>query len=148
MDSNILLNLSWNLSLDIQEEAICNIASIIDLNPKELLQPGSKEYWQNAAKVLFKLGYPKIREVIPGLLRWLQDINWPGSNIVMEVLGTIPKHVFIPYLEDAVIESLSEDDDIWIEGLSYFLEQFDLKESNFTSKEVYLALVKGSEFWK
>lgn len=148
MERNVLLGLSWNLPLDIQEETVCNIASMIELNPNELLQPGNKDCWENAAKVLFKLGYPKIKEVIPGLLRWLQDINWPGSNIVMEILVTIPKDVLIPYLEDAVIEALNGHDEIWVESLSYFLEQFDLKENNFTSKEVYLALVEGREFWK
>lgn len=148
MDNNMLLNLNWNLPLDIQDDAICKMASMIDLNPKDLLQPVSKEYWGNAAKVLLKMGYPRIREAIPGLLIWLQDINWPGSNEVMELLRTIPKAEFVPFLEDTVKEALSSDDEIWIENLSYFLSQLKLKENDFTSKEVYLSLLAGSEFWK
>lgn len=148
MDSNILLNLSWNLPLDIQEKAVAEIASIVDLNLKDLLQPIGKEYWENAAKVLFRIGYPKIKGEIPGLIIWLEDINWPGSTTVMEILGTIPISILIPYLEDAVIEALSTDDEVWIENLSYFLVQFNLKEDNFKSRDVYLALLKGSEFWK
>lgn len=42
MDKKILLGLSWNLSLDIQEKSIYEISSMESLNPKELLQPGSK----------------------------------------------------------------------------------------------------------
>jgi hypothetical protein len=148
MNNNMLLHLNWNLPLDIQDDAVCKMASMIDINPKDLLQPVSKEYWENAAKVLLKMGYPRIREAIPGLLIWLQDINWPGSNEVMELLKTIPKAELVPYLDDAVKEAISSDDEIWIENLSYFLLQLKLNENDFASKDVYLSLLSGSEFWK
>lgn len=148
MDKNIFLNLIWNASLNSQNKTINELASVESLDSRDLLQPVSKEYWESAAKVLLKMGYPRIKEAIPGLLVWLQDINWPGSNVVMELLRTIPKAEFVPYFEDAVKEALSSDDEIWIENLSYFLLQLNLKENDFTSKDVYLSLLAGSEFWK
>lgn len=147
MDDKLLLSLSWNLPLNIQQEAIYKIASIIDLDPKELLQPGDKEYWENAAKVLLQMGYPRVKEAIPGLLVWLQDINWPGSRIVMKLLETVPKDEFILYLEEAVEKALDENDEMWIENLAYFLEQLDLKDNNFRSKKVYVALLACRDFW-
>lgn len=146
MDRSILLRLSWNLPLDVQEKTINEIASIINLNPMELLQPDRKEYWENAAKVLFIMGYPKIKDAIPGLLIWLQDINWPGATIVMEILGSLPKDIFLPYLENAVKEALNSNDDIWLENLSSFIMKFDLKEDEFSSKDIYLALLSYNEY--
>ncbi|MDP4177252.1 MAG: DUF5071 domain-containing protein [Bacillota bacterium] len=145
MDNNLLLSLSWNQSLDIQENAICEIASMNLLNPKDLLQPSRKEYWENAAKVLIKMGYPRIKESISGLLIWLQDMNWPGSNVVIEILRSLPKAVFIPHLECAVLEAMNTNDDIWLSNLSIILTQCNLKEIDFISKDVYLTLLDIKE---
>ena len=116
-----------------------------DLNLNDLLQPGGKQYWENAAKVLYKIGYPRIEEIMDGLLIWLQDINWPGAMIVIKILMNVPREVFISYLEKTVIKALDSNDETWIENLSYFLKALNLKEDDFKIKKVYKALVDGSD---
>lgn len=148
MDKKKLLGLSWNNPLYIQEKSIYEISAMESLNLKDLLQPGSKEYWENAAKVLFIIGYPRIKDIIPGLLVWLQDINWPGSMIVIDILRMVPKNVLVVYLEKAVIEAVGVSDEIWIENLSYLLIKFELRENDFKSKDVYLTLLSSSNIWK
>lgn len=140
MKKEVFVNLNWNTSIENQERAINEISSIDDLNPQDLLQPIGKEYWENAAKVLFEMGYPRIEEAIPGLFFWLQDMTWPGAAIVVEILESLPKDIFINYLECAATEAIVTNDEIWLINLSVFLTSFDLDEDDFVSKKVYLAL--------
>ena len=142
-----ILNLDWNLPIDVQEKAISEIASMEDLNLNDLLQPGGKQYWENAAKVLYKIGYPRIEEIMDGLLIWLQDINWPGAMIVIKILMNVPREVFIPYLEKTAIKALDSNDETWIDSLSYFLKALNLKENDFKEKKAYEALVAVMDFW-
>jgi hypothetical protein len=140
MDDNIFKNLSWNAPLDSQREAINKVASMFNLNPNVLIQPLGKEYWQNAARALSLMGYPRIEKAIPGLFNWLQDLNWPGALIVMELLKSLPKDVIIRHLECAASEAFSIGDDIWLNNLSSFLDNFKFQEDDFALKEVYTAL--------
>jgi hypothetical protein len=145
MDMNIFKNLSWNASLDSQMEAINEIVSMTNLNPNDLIQPIGKEYWENAARVLSLIGYPRIEEVIPDLFNWLQDLNWPGALIIKELLKSLSKDVVIQHLEYAASKALSIDDSTWLSNLSSYLADFKLQEHDFVSKEVYSALVDIKE---
>ena len=146
MDENILKNLSWNASFDSQKRAISEIVSMINLNPNTLIQPLGKECWENAARALSMIGYPRIEEAIPGLFSWLQDLNWPGALIVIKLLKSLDKEAIIRHLETAAREAFSTDDDIWLINLSTFLDDFKLQEHDFVSKEVYYALVDSKEY--
>lgn len=145
MDENIFENLSWNASLDCQKKAINELALMDNLNPNALIQPLGKDYWENAARTLSMIGYPRIEEAIPGLFNWLQDLNWPGALIVMDLLKSLPKETIIRHLEFAANEALSRDDDIWLINLFTFLDDFKLQEHDFVSREVYSALVAFEE---
>lgn len=146
MNKNIFINLNWNLPLDLQEKAINEIALIDNLNPKILIQPLDKEYWENAAKVLYKMGYPRIEKAIPGLFAWLQDMNWPGVTIVIEILKSLPKDILVKYLEYAVEEALSGNDEIWLANLAAFLSELNIKKDDFKVKEVYYSLLDAEDF--
>ncbi|WP_025691410.1 DUF5071 domain-containing protein [Paenibacillus zanthoxyli] len=65
---------------------------------------------------LKKLDKEELILLIPNLLMWLQDINWPIAIEISKLLLTIPEEV-IPYVKDV----LQGDDDIWKEWcLRYF----------------------------
>ena len=49
-----------------------------------------------------------LRPIIPDLLVWLQDTNWPISSAVGEILLQFNGEL-IPYIQDV----LKTDDDIW-----------------------------------
>lgn len=80
-----------------------------------LLQPRcNKDYWENSAILIKQLGYPRIKSIIPGLLEWIQDMNWPGAQIVFEVLRDIEKKDLQVYIEEALEEALSHKDTVWV----------------------------------
>ncbi|GIP17525.1 hypothetical protein J40TS1_31670 [Paenibacillus montaniterrae] len=66
---------------------------------------------------LKKLDKNDLKELIPELLEWLQDINWPIAIEISRLLLTIPQET-IPF----VINVLNGRDDIWKEWcLRYFV---------------------------
>ena len=126
MDENIkelMLQLNWNNTEEIQELAIKSLAQLDDLDLTILLQPAlpyGKDYWENSAKVLFIIGYPKIKNIIPGLFEWLQDMNWPGALIVKELLLHLPIDVLKYNYECTVNYAISTNDEEWLLNLTLF----------------------------
>lgn len=135
---SLLEKLSWRIPKDIQEAAINELACLEDDKLHMLLQPIDKDYWENAAIVLKKIGYPRIKGIIPGLIMWLQDANWPGTDIVIEILSEVDKKELLPHIERALIEA--GYDDTWIYGIKLLVDRMKLTESDFSSSEMYRIL--------
>jgi hypothetical protein len=93
----------------LQDYAISRLINIEDSKLHLLLQPISKSHWKNAATVLKEIGYPRVKAIIPGLLQWIQDINWPGAQEIVDLLVTIDDKI-VPYVKQA----LKSGDGIWI----------------------------------
>jgi hypothetical protein len=110
--------LDWNLPVNIQQKAMEELTNeITEDNIEMLIQPLGKQYWENSAKVIRKVGYPKNYKAIAGLLCWLQDMNWPGAWISLECLQNIDYQVLSPFVEAAMKEALNKNDEMWIEAL-------------------------------
>jgi hypothetical protein len=60
------------------------------------------------AKAAVAAGYPAVAPILPELLEWLQDCNWPVADILAPFLTSIGEPL-IPHLRQ-VLES---DDEIW-----------------------------------
>src|SRR4051794_14648818 len=102
--------LDWNEDPARQSEAVALLVAAGDrLDLSLILQAGDKSRWQNEARVLLGLGYPGFRAVIPGMLEWLQDLNWPGSSEIVEALARVPKEDLEPHLSKAVESALVDD---------------------------------------
>jgi HEAT repeat protein len=122
--NELLSNLNWNLPLEVQEGAIKSITEVIDeQKAKILVQFGSKALWENEARILKNIGYPKNKYTIPGLLEWLQDLNWPGALISMEALIAIEDEILAPYVENAIINAAGDNDVTWKDSLKELLSK-------------------------
>jgi hypothetical protein len=60
------------------------------------------------AKAIVELGYPAATPVLPELLRWMQDINWPVAQVLQPFLAGIGAP-----LELHLREILGAEDDVW-----------------------------------
>ena len=69
------------------------------IDPRELL-PRTKHDCQ-AASALIALGYPAVAPVLPDLLAWSQDYNWPVSRPISDFLATIPEPM-APHIRDVL----------------------------------------------
>lgn len=61
-----------------------------------------------SAEQLVALGFPAIEPVLPQLLEWMQDFNWPVAQVLQHVLANIGAP-----LAPHVRKVLSQDDEIW-----------------------------------
>jgi Domain of unknown function (DUF5071) len=75
--------------------------------------PESK-YDVSAAEALIACGYPSIQPVLPQLLEWIQDGNWPVARVLAPFLATVGADL-VPHAQ----RILHADDDAW----KYFLLQ-------------------------
>lgn len=57
---------------------------------------------------LRELSFEEIKPIVPDLLEWLQDVNWPIAGPVAEVLEP-----FGDLLAPDILRILQTDDDIW-----------------------------------
>ena len=76
------------------------------VDPRELL-PRDKLDLDNARAVV-ALGYPAVATVLPDLLEWLQDCNWPVSRPIGDFLATLPEE-----MAPLIWNVLRGDDHIW-----------------------------------
>jgi hypothetical protein len=136
--------LSWKYPIFIRNIVI---GIIYLLKPKEYSQfyqdNTSKEYWYSCAHLLCKVGYKNNKDILEIMFKWLQDVNWPGSNEIFYYLVTVDKTVFMEYYQKAIVQAISDNDDIWIENLAYFVVERGLKLSDFTNRRIYELLVKS-----
>lgn len=132
------------LSENQQREKIKNLA--LDFHYNNLyfadIRCYQKKYFFYSAQVLVLRGYPKIQDVIPELLMWMQDINWPGSYEIFQLLCTIPKDVFMPFFIEAVKKAYMEHDLAWMSWLYPFIEEFQIEKNEFQQAELFDSLVQ------
>ena len=69
--------------------------------------PRNKHDFDNV-QLLINLGFPTIQPIIPKLLEWLQDVNWPVARAILPFLATIGSNC-----RDDVQTVLRSHDGIW-----------------------------------
>ncbi|QKS44990.1 DUF5071 domain-containing protein [Paenibacillus cellulosilyticus] len=132
------MELSWNNSDEMRERAIEQLLFIKDRDMHLLLQPNGKDLWDGAAEVITRFGYPRIKIIIPMMLEWLQDMNWPGSERIAQVLNSIGNPL-VPYVQAVMKDHPSVPCDEFNRGvkeLIYYPEKFrkHLEENKVASQ--------------
>ncbi len=138
----LISDLNWKNSIELQKMAIENLMKIEDMQVIHLIKPIAKSHWQNAALVIKKIGYPRNRQAIPGLIEWIQDMNWPGAEIAFEILLSIDVSILLPHIEIAIQKAINENDEIWIMAIrELIINKLNLKGSNFKNVELFNKLL-------
>jgi len=75
--------------------------NIEDLIPKDKLDI-------ETAEKLKLFSYEEIKPIVPNLLEWIQDMNWPVARTVAKYLITISE-----FLTNDIIEILNGRDEMW-----------------------------------
>ena len=86
--------------------------------------PGhSKSVWEPCARVLAARSDEALEPYLYQLFEWLQDLTWPGTDIIRDRLLKIP----FPRLEDSwklsVTIARREEDELWLENLEDFKKE-------------------------
>lgn len=84
----IMSLIDWNKSIDEQTYGITMAENVENINV--FLQPCNKNYnknvWENCAKILSKRTDDELSPYLVELLKWLQDLNWPGAFCILNRL--------------------------------------------------------------
>ncbi|WP_156826128.1 DUF5071 domain-containing protein [Paenibacillus terrigena] len=107
----LIEKLSWDAPDEEKSNAKIQLKEINDKDLHFLVQPLTKGHWDGAAEVIVSLGYPRVQRILPGLLEWIQDLNWPGAMVIADFLKTIGSPL-IPFIRDVLQQH--SDDDVWI----------------------------------
>lgn len=149
MDITIELipDLDWNKPEDVQKKAIEQLLEIDDSDLVYLAQQNELNYkfcWQNAALVLKAIGYPRIKLALPYLMEWFKDVNWPGVRTIVEIFRDISPTDLLPFIEEASMRSIRENDDFWAFGFVSLIK--DLELEHLINKDLYNQLLQLSEY--
>ena len=112
--------LDWNAPKEIQELGRRKAAE--SGNIRCFLQPVfpkySKNVWTNCALILAGKTDEELRPWLKELLRWLQDMNWPGAEIIQERLEAFQDdEAFRQAFGTCMLEAVDTNDEDWAENL-------------------------------
>lgn len=77
----------------------------------------SKSVWEPCAKVVALKSDEVLEEYMYLLLQWLQDMNWPGAEIIFDRLSQIPSEKIRDYVEFSRNRAKRDNDEIWLNTL-------------------------------
>ena len=101
----------------------------MDENIEFWIQPDGYKYsWDNCARVIIEKKDKELAPYMSLLLKWLQDLNWPGALLVLERLKHVEPKFIIRDLEKTVNEATQNNDLAWIEFLSELTESKTILE--------------------
>lgn len=141
-------NISWDKPVEIQKQAMEEILRVTEeQNISKLIVWENKSTWENAAKIVLKLGYPKTKPLLPELLGFYQDINWPGVPEVTEALGGFDKGYLIDGIEKAAKAAIDGRDYGWIFGLNFLTNELKLRRDEFKEPRLYDHLRDNEDKW-
>lgn len=138
--SNSIQKLEWGTPNEEKESAIRKLQLIDDTELHLLLQPFSKAHWDGAAEVIINLGYPRVKSILPGLLIWIQDLNWPGASQISDFLKEVGDPI-IPHIKD--VFKNNSDDEGWIELIfELIIDHWNTKQISHIQEEL-IQMSKG-----
>ncbi|MEK3717633.1 DUF5071 domain-containing protein [Paenibacillus sp. FSL R7-0333] len=136
----LIQKLDWDTPEAEQAEAIHKLQDIRDDELHLLLQPLGKGYWDGAAEVIVRLGFPRVKPILPGLLQWIQDMNWPGSRRIAPLLRESGDPL-IPYIQE-VFRNHSQDEE-WMYWIFEMILDHWNKEQITPLREDLIRLTEG-----
>ena len=87
----------------------------------------SKSVWEPCAKVIADRSDEELEPYLPFLFEWLQDLNWPGSEIILERLAKMPKALTEETLKYSKYKAEKDKDEMWL----VWLKEFESRQAKY-----------------
>lgn len=122
----IMALLDWNHSAEQQELGIELAKNVKCINT--FLQPNHRDYgknvWDNCAKILSARSNEELSPYLVDLMRWLQDMNWPGAFCVLERLrGMVNDPFFMRSYMSCLKCADALEDEVWKRNLQLIMKK-------------------------
>lgn len=107
------------------EQGIAEARKLKNIYP--FIQPivagcNSKSVWEPCAKVIALKSDEDLDDYMYLLLEWLQDMNWPGAEIIFDRLSQIPFAKICGYVEFCIRRAKKDEDESWLNTLEALKE--------------------------
>lgn len=124
--------LDWNNDLKTQQEGRRNAEQVKCLSV--FMQPMDKQFnkniWENCAIVLSEKEDELLTPYLFKLLDWLQDLNWPGSSIILKRLQEYRDYEKLGMvIEDRIVVANALEDEAWLSNLAELLICDEIKKN-------------------
>ena len=117
--TNIYRLIDWNSPIEDQKKGILYAQEIKDISC--FIQPMDCQYnksiWENCAMIISHRTNEELEPYIIPLLEWLQDMNWPGANIICERLKKISIDFIFKPMSYVIMRASEKDDKEWLYNL-------------------------------
>lgn len=111
--------LSWNNDSETQSNGIEIAKSVKHLSV--FFQPiENKAVWENCAKVISSKTDEELELYIIPMFEWLQDMNWPGADIILNRLLKMSCNVLQISYDIVLTKAKNNNDAVWISVLEFF----------------------------
>lgn len=98
-------------------------------NLSVLIQPmETKMIWENCAKVLVSKTDQELEFYLLKLFMWLQDMNWPGADLIFQRLQELPLELLqLPYDISCKLAHRTNDT-VWLSVLDDFAKHLNINK--------------------
>ena len=89
----------------------------------------NKQIWYNCAKILEDKNDKELKPYFPVLLQWLQDMNWPGAEIIFNRLLKVTDPELLIDYNLCLSNAKHSGDKPWEEALDDFWREYCKKHN-------------------
>ena len=129
-DINYIFHLlDWNRTEAEQQEGLALARSVKCISaffqPAEVDNCGGKPTWDNCALVIAERSDEELTPYVYPMLWWLQDMNWPGAEIILQRLLRFDQRRFylIGELRNLIRGLIAAEATGWMYGIIWLLEE-------------------------
>jgi len=120
MEINTLFEmLDWHNDPELQQRGIDEAVKVkyisVFFRPQE-----TKSVWENCAKVLAQKSDCELKNYTYKMFEWLQDMCWPGAEIIYERLQRMPDEFILSAYEYSLKTAKMTEDSAWKSSLEFF----------------------------
>lgn len=116
--------LSWDSDEETQAAGIREAENVEYLSV--LFQPiESKSVWENCAKVIAGKPDDVLQHYTFRMFEWLQDMNWPGAQIIFDRLLKMPADMISHAFQHSLKQAQALADEPWLLCLSAFRKAYE-----------------------
>lgn len=136
--NNLIKMLDWKYPEKDQLYAIERLSETKKEFYFMLFNWNAKSTWENAVTVIGNLGFPNNKPLLKHLIWLMKDVNWPGAQKAIKILGNInDRQYLLEKLEEYIELASMEKDQMWLGGLKCVVKAAGFLENDFSSEYVF-----------